>query len=110
MNAQEAQRLHLRITEYHGLEALLKQTRTAIDQITLSRPDDPNQTGPFTGNTRESRLITQLDISFSQTRGGSPPVSMTIQDLRISASDFKEALLVMLNKRKSDLKKQMDAL
>lgn len=97
MDYRDAQQMETRLKTYRALEARAKQIRTAMDQLTTDRPEDPNKTGPFTSNMRESRKIEGIDIQFTQTRGGSPPVSMALFNLGIEAYEFRQHLMTLLS-------------
>lgn len=88
MTAEDVKREQSRIENFNRLNEVAQRTRWVLDEITKSDPTGPCQQGPFTGNTRESRQIKSLHIEFTQTRGGSAPVKMTLDDLYISAPDL----------------------
>lgn len=99
-----------RVTAYRALEKRRDEIQTAIDLITMDQPDDPNKTGPFTGNHRESRRVLCLHIVFSETRGKSPVVERTLVQLGIEANEFGKLLVGMLRAKQAEVRKEMDAL
>jgi hypothetical protein len=109
MNAQESKAVETRLKAYRHLEIRQNQLRAAIDAITEDK-GHPNETGPFTGNMRESRRINHMSFWFSETCGKSPPVQMTINDLGIEAYEFQRDLLTLLRAKKSEIEKEMERL
>lgn len=110
MTPQEAIELTVKLETFRRLNERCEAIRKIIDQLTTNRPDDPNQTGPFTGNTRETRKITRIRIDFSKTLGGSPEVAMTLEDLHIHARDFQTFLLSTLRTQQDTLRSEMEKL
>lgn len=110
MDSRDAQQLEHRLQSYRKLESRYKEIRKAMDQLTTNRPDDPNMTGPFTGNMRESRQIDSIDISFTATRGGSPPCEISLHDLGIEAYEFKNHMMTMLGEKLNEVQKEMEKL
>lgn len=110
MTPQDAKHMEDRLGQYRVIESRVQKIRDAINQLTVNREDDPNGQNPFTGNARESRQIDGIDIQFTKTRGGSPPVAMSMFDLGIEAADFKNAMLSLLRKLLSDAMSELDEL
>jgi hypothetical protein len=108
MNHREATEIEYRLKVYRALEKREEELLTAIEQITTNRTDDPNQTGPFTGNTRETRRIDSIHIGFTATLGRSPPVEMEIFNLGIEARLFGQALLVLLREKLEEVRNEME--
>lgn len=65
---------------------------------------------PFTGNTRESRLVKSIHIKFSKTLGGAAEVETEISDLNIAAWDFAEVLKLTVKTRLAVIKTQIEEL
>jgi len=107
MTPQEAKELKFRLDAFTRLEKRADELSFIINQITADSPTDPNQTGPFTGNTRETRKITRLRIDFSTTLGGSPEVDMTIDSLNIPARDFQRFMLSLLRTEAGVIQSEM---
>lgn len=110
MSPQEAEKLEQNIKFYRCLERRRDELQVAIDQITTVQLGDPNNTGPFTGNHRESRRVLSLHIIFSETRGKSPIVEKTLVQLGIEARLFGQALLVLLREKMEEVRNEMDKL
>lgn len=110
MTPHEAKALEVKLDMFRRLSARSEQLRAIIDQLTLNRDSDPNKTGPFTGNTRETRKITRLRIDFSKTLGGSPEVDMTIDSLNIPARDFQRFMLSLLHTEAGVIQSEMEKL
>ena len=108
MDQRDAKQLELRLKAYRTLETRYKELRKAMEQLTTNRPDDPNMTGPFTGNMMESRQIDSIDISFTATRGGSPPCEMSLHDLGIEAYEFKNHMMTLLGDKLNEVQKEME--
>lgn len=96
MNHHEAKKMEDRTAQFRALETRSNQIRCAISHLSLEDPTAPCRASPFTGNTRESRRIKVLNIEFTSTRGGGPPVSREIGDLLIPAWEFARQLEVIL--------------
>jgi hypothetical protein len=107
MNTKEAETQAGRIEKFRELQAVRDKTVWALDAITKSDPTGPCGQGPFTGNTRESRQVKCLRMSFTQTRGGSPPVEISIDDLFVEASELGRELQRMLRARLERIEKEM---
>ncbi len=99
-----------RVSTYRALEKRRDEIQTAINLITMDQPDDPNKTGPFTGNHRESRRVLALHIVFSETRGQSPVVERTLVQLGIEANEFGKLLVGMLRAKQAEVRKEMEEL
>lgn len=97
-----------RLRMYRALQSRAEQIRTAMDQLTTDRPEDPNKTGPFTANMRESRKIEGIDIRLTKTRGGSPPVEMSLHGLGIEAYEFRQHLITLLSAKLEAVQKEME--
>lgn len=82
----------------------------AMSELRRDHPDGPRGSGPFTGNTHESRQIESLSIKFTRTRGGSPPVSLSIDDLFVEAYEFSQFLLGKLQTQRDEIDKQITAI
>jgi hypothetical protein len=96
MTEQEAKEIMERVCKYRALEKVRDEVRTALEVITQPWTDGPCGQGPFTGNTRESRQVSQMTIQFTATRGGSPAVSVDIYKMHIEAHELGRALKEML--------------
>lgn len=110
MTSQDATHQSERLKKFRQLDELHTQTYAAMQKIRAGDPEGPHGQGPFTGNTRESRLVESLDIQFSPTRGGAPKTSLSLADLHIEAYEFARALLSMLEARLALLQAEMDKL
>lgn len=107
MTYQEFKHQKERTKKFAQLSERLEVIQQSISGIRRQDPAGPCHQGPFTGNTRESRRVLSLTISFSATRGGAAPVSTNISDLNISASDFGDFLTQQLNNEFETISKQM---
>lgn len=74
-----------RIAKFRRLEERALNIRWA-----LAAMEEPKVqgSGPFTGNTRESRRVDAMRLCFSPTLGGAPAVELDLNALNISASSF----------------------
>ena len=96
MNEQEAKLQSDRVEKFRKLDAVKTQIREAITKITEDCPTGPNGSGPFTGNTRESRRIQSMHLKFTATRGGAHAVELEIPELYIEANELWRAVEAML--------------
>lgn len=108
MTPREAHIASEKLDVYYKLAKRRGELSHVIDQLTCNREDDPNKTGPFTGNHRESRRIDLLHIEFSATRGRSPAVEITLNNLGIPAYEFQKALIIMVRTAIDEVIKEMD--
>lgn len=92
MNEQEAKLQEERLQKYRELAFLRGQLYSALQIITEPHKEGPCGQGPFTGNTRESRQVRELQVFFSSTRGGAPAVELNIPNLNIEAWELGRAL------------------
>jgi hypothetical protein len=88
MTHPEMKLLEERGAKFRQLNERRIQINILLEKITAHDPTGPHGQGPFTGDTRESRLIDTLSIDFSPTFGGSPAVSQYLLGLNIRASVF----------------------
>jgi hypothetical protein len=100
MKAEEIKIMEQRISAYRLLQNAESETVHSIQCI----EEEPT---PFTGNARESRRINSIDVHFSKTEGGSPPVAKTIS-LNIAAHEFGQALTRILETRLINIRAQME--
>lgn len=108
MKAHEIKPLMERVTKFNALSArfsVLEELIRKLDNDHVGCSDSP-----FTGNTRESRRITELNISFSATLGLEKPVEMRFSSLHIPAYDLCKFLELQLKKQQDAVKAEMDAL
>lgn len=92
MTDNQAKQQRATLDRYETLSALRKKFQRVIDMVTASDPNGPCEQGPFTGNTRESREVEGMVMSFSKTKGGSEKVVMEIDGLNINAFEFGKFL------------------
>lgn len=89
MTQQDVDREKTRIDQFDKLTLSQKRFQQLLREITSDWPDTgPSGQGPFTSNTRESRLVETLQIGFSKTLGGAEKVAMKLEGLEIPASEF----------------------
>ncbi len=110
MKPHEIELMQKRMDEYRRLEKRCDEIRFAINEITRGDPTGPCEQGPFTGNTRESRQISMIDISFTATLGGAKPVNMHLEKLFIHAGSFGDALKKMLEQELAKVVVAMETL
>lgn len=108
MTNQEADNFEKRISRFRELEKLRSEMYSALDMITAGDPTGPCGQNPFTGNTRESRQVLDMTIVFSPTRGGAPPVKMTISNPHIEASGLGQALQSLIRAKIALVTQEMD--
>lgn len=104
MNAAEIKTQTARISQYRQFEERAGEIRAA-----LAAMKEPKvlTSGPFTGNTRESRDVERLDIHFSPTLGGSPAVNISLRYLNVSASALGRWLETELEKQLENVQADM---
>lgn len=88
MNDRDAKIQRERLAKYSNLCIRRDHLQQALISITQDDKTGPCGQGPFTGNTRESRITRGVVIQFSQTRGGAAETSLELSHLEIEASDF----------------------
>ena len=110
MNEAEALLQAKRIERFKKLDAARREIEASLKTITEPWPEGPSGQGPFTGNTRESRNVISMQITFSCTQGGASPVGMVLQNLNISAHDFGKLLEGMLRERLGWVTKEIEEL
>lgn len=98
-----------RISKYRELEKMRDEIYAALKVITEPR-DVPGEQSPFTGNTRESRQIRSMKISFTETRGGAPAVEIEVPTMHIGASELGRAIESMLRAKLAVVSAEMEKL
>jgi len=69
-----------RVAAFHRLSERAAAIRKVLAEMGHPKVQD---SGPFTGNTRESRRVDSLRIFFSPTLGRAPAVDIMLTDLGI---------------------------
>jgi hypothetical protein len=107
MTDQEYLDQSARLSKFNELTSRRKEIREALKLLTEPDPNGPCGQNPFTGNTRESRKVTDLQFGFTQTRGGAPGITLSVYDLNIRASDLGRAIEEMLRAELASVTKEM---
>lgn len=108
MTKAEAENQAKRVETFNRLNAGRSALRNTIQKMDL--PISGSCASPFTGNTRESRKITNMRIDFSATLGGEGPVTLDLDYMQISAGDFGRMLEKLLEDKMTKLNAEIDAL
>ena len=85
MTPDEVRVQTLRIEQFRALEQRERQILGALADM-----EEPKiqGSGPFTGNTRETRRVINMRIDFSETRGKAPEISISLDSLHIEAREL----------------------
>lgn len=89
MDDTEAKQLAGRITRFNQLKERAQHIRWA-----LAAMEEPKvlMSGPFTGNTRESRHVDSIRVRLTPTLGGAPAVEIELKELDVPAYEFGQWL------------------
>lgn len=113
MDAREAAQQKLRIEKFTRLDSArysIYATRKKMNEKSGEEGTVRSHSSPFTGNTRESRNIVSLKISFSPTCGGEPPRELELTDLHIPAWALGDAIEKLLSTRLAQLNAEIEKL
>ncbi len=110
MNDQELAIQSNRIAQYERLNAARNVLHAALKKLTEDDPDGPCGKGPFTGNTRESRVVSSITVFFTQTRGGAPATRIDIEGLAVEAFDLGKFLENSTRERITKINEEIDKL
>lgn len=111
MKEHEAKEHMARIVKFRELEKYRDEIRGALTKVTEDwKETGPHGQGPFTGNHRESRMVSSMHINFTATRGGAPPVDLSINGMHIEAWELGAALKKMLQAKIDVLNEEIEKL
>lgn len=110
MKPNEVQVLTERIAKYNAHADRVAVIGRILDYMRTPLEDAPCGQTPFTGNIRESRDVHSLAIQFSPTRGGASAVGMHLERLQIPAYEFGRFIEAQLEKQRTKLAGEMDAI
>lgn len=97
-----------RLSKYQKLKALRGKYRDALHVVTVNDPEGPHGQGPFTGNTRETREVLTMNLTFSKTLGGANMCGMQIEFPGIPAYDLGKFLKQQLEMKLNEIDKEIE--
>lgn len=99
-----------RLAKFSALTARLGEISATIQKMSTPEADAPCGQTPFTGNTRESRRLESVLLCFSSTLGGSPPVNLTLEKLKIPAGQIGSFIETALQNQRVKIVEEIEAL
>lgn len=106
MKPHEAKEQEARVSQYRVMEQA--RDRIVANLEIIKGTGDATQ--PFTMGSRDSRRISDIQIWFTETCGGAPPVNMKIKDLHIEAWRVGRALESALLSKLTAIAAEMEEL
>lgn len=110
MSEQEVKEQTARISKYRALETLRDEILNALKAVSEPWENGPCGQNPFTSNTRESRQVRSMHITFTPTRGGACAVETEIPNMHIEAWELGHALAQMLQAKLELVRTEMESL
>ncbi len=90
MTAQDVKQQEYRIEQYHALTKRITQLEETLR--VMAAPLHECTDSCFTGNIRESRRVTRMDVTFSATLGMQPGGTIAYCNLDIPAGQLGDLL------------------
>lgn len=98
------------LEKYAALQKRRDEIYALIKELTQDDPTGPNNQNPFTGDTRESRVVKDASFNFSRTRGGAAEVCKTIKGLNICGWKLGRFLKECLEEELKGIQENMESL
>lgn len=96
-----------KLRQYEQLKVRQYDLYATIAAIADPEPSGPHGQNAFTSNWRESRVVVNLTIEFSPTRGGAHAVNKHLEKLNVSAPRLGAFLLAELRDELKTVEKTM---